>query len=229
MLLRSRRSRCVTSGRRATGRRRRTRLSAAVPWSPCAAARTSDAGWARRPARRCDREARAELHDRLLEQRRIQVAQRLPVAAGEHDGEEVAHWSRTGTARVVLGELVMAGHGRADEEADVSCPRSSRETPIRGGCPRGEALGQHHVQAGDVEPAAVRNSARPQYRRRCAASEIVAQPSTCSSMRRRTVLRLLRKAPAEIAAEQVQPVVKRRTRPCIAVASLTEKSRCRVV
>ena len=98
--------------------------------------------------------AQPELLRRRVEQRRIAVGQRFPVEQGEDDGDEVAERREDEEARVALGRLEIAGDAEPDEEADIHAGVVPEEGAFAARVLRGEALREHHVDAGDVEAAA---------------------------------------------------------------------------
>ena len=98
--------------------------------------------------------AQPELLRRRVEQRRIAVGQRFPVEESEDDGDEVADRSEDEEARVALGGLEMACDAEPDEEADVHAGVIPEKCSFAARILRGEALRQHHIDAGDVEAAA---------------------------------------------------------------------------
>ena len=73
---------------------------------------------------------------------------------GEDDGDEVAERREDEEARVALGGLEVAGDAEPDEEADVHAGVVPEERAFAARILRGEALREHHVDAGDVEAAA---------------------------------------------------------------------------
>ena len=73
---------------------------------------------------------------------------------GEDDGDEVADRSEDEEARVTLGGLEMACDAESDEEADVHAGVVPEKCAFAARVLRGEALREHHVDAGDVEAAA---------------------------------------------------------------------------
>ena len=73
---------------------------------------------------------------------------------GEDDGDEIAERREDEEARVTLGGLEIAGGGEPDEEADIHASVVPEEGSFAARILRGEALREHHVDAGDVEAAA---------------------------------------------------------------------------
>ena len=108
--------------------------------------------------------AQPELLRRRVEQRRVAVCQSFPIEEGEDDGDEVAERSEDEEARVALGGLEMAGDAEPDEEADVHAGVVPEECSFAARVLRGEALREHHVDAGDVEAAAGKEIARARHR-----------------------------------------------------------------
>ena len=82
---------------------------------------------------------------------------------------EVAEGREDEEARVALGGLEIAGDGEADEEADIHAGVVPEEGAFAARVFRGEALGEHHVDAGDVEAAAgeEKREADVEQRRAC--------------------------------------------------------------
>ena len=73
---------------------------------------------------------------------------------GEDDGDEIAERGEDEEARVTLGCLEITGGAEPDEEADIHAGVVPEEGSFAARVLRGEALREHHVDAGDVEAAA---------------------------------------------------------------------------
>ena len=84
----------------------------------------------------------------------VLVSQRFPRERGEDDGDEVAERGEDEEARVTLGRLEITGDAEPNEEADIHTGVVPEEGSFAARVLRGEAMGQHHVDAGDVEAAA---------------------------------------------------------------------------
>ena len=95
-----------------------------------------------------------ELLWRRVEQRGVTVGERLPREEDEDDGDEVAERRKDEEARVTLGCLEIPGDAEPDEEADIHSGVIPEEGSFAARIFRREALREHHVDAGDVEPAA---------------------------------------------------------------------------
>src|SRR5262249_6055008 len=98
--------------------------------------------------------AQPELLRRFVEQWRVAVGECSPSKPGEDDGDEVAERRKDEEARVTLGRLEMPGGAEPDEEADVHAGVIPEESSFAARVLRREALGEHHVDAGDVQTAA---------------------------------------------------------------------------
>src|SRR5439155_19373720 len=95
-----------------------------------------------------------ELLRRRIEQRGVAVSENPPSEHGEDDGDEVADRREDEEARVALGGLKITGDAEPDEEADIHAGVVPEEGSFSARFFRGEALREHHVDAGDVEAAA---------------------------------------------------------------------------
>src|SRR4029079_14221569 len=98
--------------------------------------------------------AHPELLPRRVEQRCVAVGHRLPVEQGEDDGAEVAERGEDEETRVTLRGLEAPGGAEPDKKADVHARVVPEEGTLAARVFRGEALREHHVDAGDVEAAA---------------------------------------------------------------------------
>ena len=113
--------------------------------------------------------AQPELFRRRVEQRRVAVGSVFQLNSGEDDGDEVAERREDEEARVTLGSLEITGGAEPDEEADIHAGVVPEESAFAARILRGEALRQHHVDAGDVEAAAgeEKREADVEQRRAC--------------------------------------------------------------
>lgn len=128
-------------------------------------------------------------------QRRIEIRQNAPAADGDNDRRRVAQRGEQEQRAVVFRQLEIPGDGKTDEEPEVHTgvvPQERRFAPI---IVRLETLGEHHIDAGNVEAAAGQEHRQPQYSPHTPATAISAQPITCSTMPSTNRLRLLRKRP----------------------------------
>ena len=98
--------------------------------------------------------AQLELLSRRVEQRCVAVGQRLPHGQGEDNGDEIAERGEDEKARVTLGRLEITGGAEPDEEADIHAGVVPKEGSFAARVLRGEALREHHIDAGNVEAAA---------------------------------------------------------------------------
>src|SRR5207247_10574838 len=88
---------------------------------------------------------------RRSEQRCVAIGENYPRKHVEDDGDEVADRREDEEARVTLGGLEVAGDAEPDEETDVHTGVVPEEGAFAARVLRGEALREHHVDAGDVE------------------------------------------------------------------------------
>ena len=151
--------------------------------------------------------AQPELLRRRVEQRRIAVGQRFPVEEGEDDGDEVADRSEDEEARVTLGGLEMACDAEPDEEADIHAGVVPEECSFAARVLRGEALREHHVDAGDVEAAAGEEKceADVEQRKRAGRDACAAEHLQRHAADKQVPVR--EEAAAQVTAEEVQAVV----------------------
>ncbi len=139
----------------------------------------------------------------------MQVLQDPPVGGCNDNGKDVADGRENEQAGVALGQLVVAGNRETDEETQVHARVVPQESRFAAVVLRFETLGQHHVQAGDVQAAAgqkqrqspIEQSGRAaggqrgaKYLQHHAADEQVA---------------IAQETAAEVTAEQMQTVVER--------------------
>ena len=113
---------------------------------------------------------------------------------GDDDRRRVAQRGEQEQRAVVFRQLEITGDGKADEEPEVHTgvvPQERRFAPII----VRQTLGEHHIDAGDVEAAAGQEHRQPQYSPHTPATAISAQPITCSTMPSTNRLRLLRNRP----------------------------------
>ena len=151
--------------------------------------------------------AQPKLLPRRIEQRCVAVGQRLPVEQREDDGDEVAERRKDEEARVTLGRLEITGDAKPDEEADIHTGVIPEEGSFSAVILRGKALGQHHVDAGDVEAAAGEKEGEPDIEQReCTGRDT----GTAEDLQRHAPDKqvAVRKEPAaQITAEEMQAVV----------------------
>ena len=108
---------------------------------------------------------------------------------------------------VALGPLEVAGDGEPDEESDVHAGVVPEESSFAARILRGEALRQHHVDAGDVEAAAGEEEGEADVEHRGRAGRDA--PATDDLQRHAPdeEIPVREETPAQVAAEEVQPVV----------------------
>ena len=151
--------------------------------------------------------AQPELLRRRVEQRGVAVGERFPREHGEDDGDEVAERREDEEARVTLGGLEITGDAEPDEEADIHAGVVPEEGSFAARILRGEALREHHVDAGDVEAAAGEEEGEADVEQReragrdaCAAEHLQRHaPDKQVAVRKKTA--------AQVTAEEVQAVV----------------------
>ena len=153
--------------------------------------------------------AQPELLPRRVEQRCVAVGQRLPHGQGEDDGDEVAERGEDEEARVTLGRLEITGGAEPDEEADIHAGVVPEEGSFAARVLRGEALRQHHVDAGDVEAAAGEEKREPdvEHRERAGRDARAADHLHRHAPDKQIAVR--KETAAEVTAEKVQAVVER--------------------
>ena len=139
----------------------------------------------------------------------LRSAQRLPVEEGEDDGDEVAERREDEEARVTLGRLEITGDGEPDEEADVHAGVVPEESAFAARILRGEALRQHHVDAGDVEAAAGEEKSEADVEQRERAGRDARATDHLQRHAADEQIPVRKEAPAEVTAEEVQAVVER--------------------
>ena len=151
--------------------------------------------------------AQPELLRRRVEQRGVAIGERLPRERGEDDGDEVAERREDEEARVALGGLEVAGDAEPDEEADVHAGVVPEEGSFAARVLRGEALREHHVDAGDVEAAAgeEEREADVEQRERAGRDACAAEHLQRHAADEQVAVR--KEAAAQVTAEEVQAVV----------------------
>ena len=122
---------------------------------------------------------------------------------------EVAERREDEKARIALGPLEVAGDGEPDEESDVHAGVVPEEGSFAARVLRGEALRQHHVDAGDVQAAAGEEEGEADVEQRGRAARNA--PATDDLQRHAPdeEIPVREEAAAEVAAEEVQAVVER--------------------
>ena len=151
--------------------------------------------------------AQPELLRRRVEQRGVAIGERLPRERGEDDGDEVAERREDEEARVALGGLEVAGDAEPDEEADVHAGVVPEEGSFAARVLRGEALREHHVDAGDVEAAAgeEEREAHVEQRERAGRDACAAEHLQHHAADEQVAVR--KETAAQVTAEKVQAVV----------------------
>ena len=131
----------------------------------------------------------------------------LPVDRGEDDGDEIAECRKDEEARVTLGGLEIAGGAEPDEEADVHAGVVPEEGSFAARILRGEALGEHHVDASDVEAAAGEEESETdvEQRERAGGDACAADHLQRHAADKQIAVR--KEAAAEVTAEKVQAVI----------------------
>jgi len=149
----------------------------------------------------------SELLRRRVEQRSVAVGERSPREHGEDDGDEVAERSENEKARVALGGLEIAGDAEPDEEADIHTGVIPEEGSFAARVLRGEALSEHHVDAGDVEAAAGKEEgeADVEQRERAGGDAGAAEHLQRHAPDEQVAVR--KEAAAQVTAKEVQAVV----------------------
>ena len=144
---------------------------------------------------------------RRVEQRRVAIGQRLPVEQGEDDGDEVAERREDEETRVALGRLEITGDAEPDEEADVHAGVVPEESSFAARILRGEALRQHHVDAGDVEAAAGEEKGEADIEHRERAGRDARAADHLQRHAPDEEIPVREEAAAQVTAEEVQAVV----------------------
>src|SRR5207245_9761094 len=126
---------------------------------------------------------------------------------GEDDGDEVGERGADDEARVTLGRLEIPGGAEPDEEADIHSGVVPEEGSLAARVLRGEALREHHVDAGDVEAAAGKEEgeADVEQRERAGRDTRAAEDLQRHAADKQVAVR--KEAAAQVAAEEVQAVV----------------------
>ena len=153
--------------------------------------------------------AHPELLRRRLEQRRVAVGERLPREQGEDDGDEIAERREDEEARVALGRLEIAGDAEPDEEADIHAGVVPEEGSFAARILRGEALREHHVDAGDVEAAAGQEEREAEVEQRERAGRDARAADHLQRHAPDEQIPVRKKTAAQVTAEEVQAVVER--------------------
>ncbi|VXA89190.1 hypothetical protein AERO8C_80108 [Aeromonas veronii] len=142
-----------------------------------------------------------------MAQRGADIRQNRPAGESSDDGDDVAQRRKQEQGAVILGELEVASHREADKEAQIHPGVVPQEGTLAAVIIRGEALGQHHVEAGDVEAAAGEEHGEspveagdPHLGDEVAADHLQHHPH-------HEQVAVAEVAPAEIAAKQVQAIV----------------------
>src|SRR5205807_2915071 len=151
--------------------------------------------------------AQPELFRRRVEQRGVAVGENPPSEHGEDDGDEVAERSEDEESRVAHGGMAITGDAESDEEADVHTGVVPEEGSFAARVLRGEALREHHVDAGDIEAAAgeEEGEADVEQRERAGGDARAADHLQRHAADKQVAVR--KKAAAQVTAEEVQAVV----------------------
>ena len=128
---------------------------------------------------------------------------------GEDDGDEVAERREDEEARVALGRLEVTGDAEPDEEADVHAGVIPEERSFAARILRGEALREHHVDAGDVEAAAGEEEREADVEQRERAGRDAGAADHLQRHAADEQVAVRKEAAAQVAAEEVQAVVER--------------------
>ena len=129
------------------------------------------------------------------------------VEQGEDDGDEIAERREDEEARVALGRLEITGDAEPDEEADVHAGVVPEEGSFAARILRGEALRQHHVDAGDVEAAAGEEEGEADVEQRERAGRDARATDDLQRHAPDEQVAVRKEAAAQVAAEEVQAVV----------------------
>ena len=127
--------------------------------------------------------------------------------SGEDDGDEVAERREDEEARVALGRLEIAGDAEPDEEADVHAGVVPEEGSFAARVLRGEALREHHVDAGDVEAAAGEEEGEADVEQRERAGRDAGATDDLQRHAPDEQIAVRKEAAAQVTAEEVQAVV----------------------
>ena len=110
---------------------------------------------------------------------------------------------------VALGRLEITGGAEPDEEPDVHAGVVPEESSFAARILRGEALRQHHVDAGDVEAAAGEEEGEADVEQRERAARDARATDDLQRHAPDEEIPVRQEAAAEVAAEEVQAVVER--------------------
>ena len=122
---------------------------------------------------------------------------------------EIAERREDEEARVALGRLEIAGDAEPDEEADIHAGVVPEESSFAARILRGETLGQHHVDAGDVETAAGEEKGEADVEHRERAGRDAGATDDLQRHAPDEQIPVREEAAAQVAAEEVQAVVER--------------------
>ena len=137
----------------------------------------------------------------------VAVGERLPSEQGEDDGDEVAERREDEEARVTLGRLEITGDAEPDEEADIHAGVVPEEGSFAARVLRGEALREHHVDAGDVEAAAGEEEGEADVEQRERAGRDAGATDHLQRHAPDKQIAVRKEAAAQVTAEEVQAVV----------------------
>ena len=142
-----------------------------------------------------------------VEERGVAISESLPRKRSENDRDEVAERGENEEARIALGGLEITGGAEPDEEADVHTGVVPEECSFAARVLRGEALCQHHVDAGDVEAAAGEEEGETDIEQRERAGRDACAAEHLQRHAADEEVAIRKKATAQVTAEEVQPVV----------------------
>ena len=153
--------------------------------------------------------AHAELFWRRVEQHGVPVGKRFPSEQNENDRDEIAERRKDEEARVALGGLEITGGTEPDEEADIHAGVIPKKSSFATRILRGEALRQHHVDAGDVETAAGQEEGEADVEQRQRAGRDARAANHLQRHASDKQFAVRKETTTEITAEEVKAVVER--------------------
>src|SRR5256714_2292004 len=144
---------------------------------------------------------------RYLEQGRVTISQSFPRRQSEDDGDKIAERRENKEVRVTLGRLKITGNGEPDEESDVHAGVIPEKSSFTSRVVRSEPLGQHHIYAGNIEPAPGQKKSEADIKEReCAGGDAAtADYLQCHAADEEIAIR--KETAAEITTEEVQAVI----------------------
>ncbi|MNE03984.1 hypothetical protein D3C80_965050 [compost metagenome] len=169
----------------------------------------ADNGYQCHQHRQPDQHAPAVLRTAGIVQRGVEIGQNAPAADGDDDRRGIAQRGEQEQSAVVFGQLEIAGHGESDKEPQVHpgvVPQKGRFAPI---VIRFKALGQHHINAGDVQPAAGQEHRQPPIKPPNARHGDQCTTDHLQHHAQHEQVAVAEEAPAQVTAKHMQTVVER--------------------